>query len=252
MRKIFIAIVIFGLFSVAFSSFAYEMSSTNYRILDSSINVGGQDIQTSTSYRLKESIGEVATGDATSTSYKLRSGYQPMLETYISLSVSTTSVQMLPSINGLTGGEATGTFSTTVTTDNLAGYSLYVNASTSPALNSGSGSFADYTPVSTDIPDYVWSIPATSSEFGFSPEGSDISQKFKNNGSSACATGTSDTIDSCWYNFSTVPELISRLYYSNHPSGTQTNIKLKAQSGVNNFQLKGVYQAVLITTAFTN
>lgn len=250
MKKLFITIIIFGLFVSTFSSFAYEMSSTNYRILESSINIGGQDIQTSTSYRMRESIGEVAVGDATSTSYKLRSGYQPMLETYISLSVSAASVQMSPDISGLTGGIATGTFFATVVTDNPGGYSLYVNASTSPALKSGTESFADYTP--NTIPDYSWSVLATTSEFGFTPEGADIVQKFKDNGSNLCATSTSDTPDSCWYNFSTSNETISILYSSNHPSGAQTAIKLKAESGVNNIQQSGAYQAIITTTAVAN
>lgn len=250
MKKLFITIIVFGLSASAFSSFAYEMSSTNYRIFESSVNVGGQDIQTSTNYRVRESIGEVAIGDANSESYKLRAGYQPMLESYISLSVSSSSVQMLPNISGLAGGTATGTFFATVITDNPGGYSLYVNASTSPALKSGSDSFADYTPGAN--PDFSWSVLDTASEFGFTPEGADIVQKFKDNGSDTCATSTSDTADSCWYNFSTSNETISRLYSSNHPSGTQTAIKLKAQSGTSNVQAPGTYQAVITTTAIAN
>jgi hypothetical protein len=228
----------------------YEMGSTNYRIWESSVNSGGMDNQTSTSYRLRESIGEVGTGEATSTSYKLRAGYQPMLESYISLSVSTDTVAMLPSIGGISGGIATGTYAATVITDNNAGYSLYVSASTSPALKSISSSFTDYTAVA-GTPDYAWAISATSSEFGFSPEGVDITQMFMDN-SSLCATGTSDTVNKCWYSFATTTQTIASRYSSNHTGGSATTIKLQAQSGSSHIQESGTYQAQIITTAVSN
>jgi hypothetical protein len=228
-----------------------DMTSTNYRVWESTVNVGGQDAQTSTSYRLRESIGETVVGEATSTSYKLRAGYQPMLESYLSLSVSTDSVAMLPSIGGVSGGTATGTYLATVVTDNPAGYSLYISASTSPAIKSVSSSFADYTPATAGIPDYIWSVAATTSEFGFSPEGSDITQTFKNNGSS-CATSTQDTVNRCWYGFSTTVQQISQAYSVNYPLGTATTIKLQAQAGSSRMQEPGIYQATLITTAIAN
>ncbi|MFH1894282.1 MAG: hypothetical protein ABH813_00025 [Patescibacteria group bacterium] len=253
-KKIFLALLTSVLITGIFPILVFgqpDMTSTNYKIWESSVNVGGQDVQTSTSYRLRESIGETAAGESTSTSYKLRMGYQPMLESYISLSVSTTSVQMLPDIDGATGGIATGTFSATVITDNPAGYSLYVNASTSPALKSDSYSFADYTPATAGTPDYAWSIIAAVSEFGFSPEGSDITQTFKDNGSS-CATSTQDTTDKCWYNFSTTARQISRVYSVNYPLGTATTIKLQAQAGSARMQETGTYSAIITTTAVAN
>ena len=251
MKKIFTPVIILSFLTGTCSVFAYEMSSDNYRIWEGSINVGGSENQTSTSYKLRESIGEPVVGTATSTSYKLKMGYQPMLESYISLSLSTTSVQMLPSIGGLSGGNATGTFSATVITDNPGGYSLYVNASNSPALTSGSYSFADYTLAGAD-PDYSWSVNSDASEFGFSPEGADIIQKFKDNGTDTCATSTNDTADKCWHNFSTSNEQISKVYSSNHPLGVATTIKLQAESGADNLQEEGSYQAVITATAVAN
>jgi hypothetical protein len=233
---------------------AQQMTSTNYKILDSSINVGGLGVsQTSTSYRLRETIGEIATGISTSTSFKLHAGYQEMQEAYISLSVSTSSVTLLPEINvNLGQNTATGTFSATTITDNPAGYSLYIRATSSPALQSGSNSFADYTPSASGIPDYNWSIPATTSEFGFTPEGTQIVQKYKDNGVDTCNTGTNDTSDRCWYNFSTSDETISKSLLANHPSGTQTTIKLKAESGSQDILAPGTYQGTIIVTAITN
>jgi hypothetical protein len=228
-----------------------DMTSTNYRVWESTVNVGGQDIQTSTSYDLRESIGEAVVGESTSTSYKLKMGYQPMLESYLSLSVSTDSVVLLPSIGGVTGGTATGNFFATVITDNVAGYSLFINASTSPALKVGSYSFADYTPTVANTPDYNWSIIATTSEFGFSPEGTDITQTFKDNGST-CATSTQDMPDKCWYNFTTTTQQVSQLYSANYPAGGTTTIKLQAQAGSSRMQEPGIYQAQIMTTAIAN
>ena len=251
-KKNFSIFIILYLSTFAYSVFAYEMSSTNYRIWDSSINVGGQDIQTSTNYQLRESIGESVAGTATSTSYRLNMGYQPMQETTISLT-SSLDVTLSPNIGGLSGGAANGTTSWKVITDDPAGYTLSIRASTTPALATSSYSFADYTLAAAGIPDYTWLVPATTSEFGFTPEGTDIAQKFKNNGSNTtCATGTNDTVDKCWYNFSTSNENIALRYSSNHPSGTNTVVKFRAESGTSYIQENGVYQATITVTAAVN
>ncbi len=253
-NKIFLALLTSVLITGTFPFLAFsqpDMTSTNYKIWESSVNSGGTDVQTSTSYGLRESIGEAAVGEATSTSYRLKMGYQPMLESYLSLSVSTDSIAMLPSINGVAGGTATGTFSATVITDNPAGYSLYFNASTSPALKSGSYSFADYTPAAANTPDYTWSIVSADSEFGFSAEGADIAQIFKDDGSS-CATSSQDTADKCWYGFSTTAQQVSQVYSVNYPLGTATTIKLQAQAGAARMQEAGTYSAIITTTAVAN
>ena len=230
----------------------YEMGSDTYRMWQSSINVGGHGgSQTSTSYHLRETIGEIATGLSTSTLYKLFAGYQQMQEVYLALSAPS-QVTMSPSIGGITGGQSDGTATTTVTTDSPSGYALSVRASSSPAMATSSYSFADYIPAIAGTPDYTWSIPATTSEFGFTPEGSDIVQKFLDNGSSACNTGSSETTDACWYNFSTSDETISQTYSANHPNGTQTIIKFKAESGTSNIQEPGEYQATITITAIPN
>ncbi len=228
---------------------AYEMASTSYRIQESSVNSGGLDSETSTSYKLRETIGEAAVGNSTSTSYKLQMGYQPMIASFISLSVSTSSVELLPAIGTIAGGVATASYSATVTTDNAGGYSLYVQASTDPALKSGANSFLDYSPASENIPDFAWSVLANTSEFGFTPEGTDVAQKFLDNGLDTCATSSSDTADSCWYGFSTSTENIATASSPNTPLGVETTIKLQAESGSSNSQAAGAYQATVTASA---
>ena len=251
MKQFLTIILIFCFLISACGSLAYEMGSDSYRIQESSINVGGHS-QTSTSYRMRDTIGEFVVGTATSTSYKLKMGYQPMLETYIAISVLPEQVAMSPSIGGITGGQSNGSTTVTVTTDSPAGYTLSVKANVSPALATSSYNFADYTSTISGTPDFAWSVPATTSEFGFTPEGSHIVQKFLDNGSNACNTGSATTANACWYNFSTSTETIALSYFSNHPSGTETTVKFRAESGNQNLQAPGEYQATIVNTAIAN
>ena len=251
-RKI-LSFIVVSVFLVSTSFFilqskvlAYEMASTSYRIQESSVNVGGLDSEASTSYKLRETIGEVAVGTATSTSYKLQMGYQPMIASFISLSVSPSSVVLLPTISTISGGAATSSYSATVITDSAGGYSLYVVASTNPALKSGANSFVDYV---GGTPDFTWSVDAATSGFGFTPEGDDIVQKFLDNGADTCNIGSSTTSDACWYGFSTSTEAIATALSPNTPSGDETTIKLKAESGSSNYQAAGAYQATITTSA---
>lgn len=231
--------------------------SSNYKIQFESINIGGEEFSTSALYKLKDTIGEVATGLSESSLYKLFAGYRQMDEVFISISVSPSAITMSPSIGGLTGGVSNGSTTVTVITDNLAGYQLQLKATTSPALrcqtecNPATDYFLDYTPENPAIPDFNWLVLATTSEFGFTPEGSHLVQKFKDNGTS-CNTGNVDTLDRCWYNLSTNNETIAQSFSNNQPSGTQTVVKFRAESGAQNFQPSGTYQATIIFTSTPN
>jgi hypothetical protein len=152
----------------------------------------------------------------------------------------------------VSGGIGNGLTIGTTTTDNPAGYSLSIKASTTPALQFGSYSFADYDTGAADAttsPTYNWSIANSDSEFGFTPEGNDIVQKFKDNGSNLCNVGSNETADKCWYNLSTSEENIAQSTSPNHPSGTATTIKFRAQSGPNHIQEEGNYTAKISVTA---
>jgi len=248
--KKFLLIGIITLFPAVSSILAASMSSPNYKIESDSLNIGGE-YQTSTNYKMEDTVGEIATGVSASDSYKLKAGYQQMQEVYISMSVFPSSVSMTPSIGGLTGGQSNGSTTITVITDSPSGYSLSVRANSSPALATSTYSFADYTPQLSETPDFNWSVLATTSEFGFTPEGNDIVQRFKDNGST-CNTGSNDTADACWYNFSTTDETIAQSYLPNQPSGTSTILKFRAESGNQNVQPPGDYRAIIIITTIPN
>ncbi len=227
-------------------TFAFVSSSSNYRIQSDSVNIGGV-FSTSANYRIEDTLGEISSGVSTSTSYGLKAGYQRMQEVYIAVSPSS-DVVLSPSISGISGGISNGSAVWTVTTDSSAGYSLTIKASASPALQSALDSFADYTP-SGAAPDYNWSVVSTDSELGFTPEGNDIVQQYKDNGVDVCNAGSNDTSDKCWYNFSVSAETIANSSSSNHPSGATTTVKFRAESGSSRVQINGSYTATITVTA---
>lgn len=236
--------MIASLFLFALPVAAAVMSSTSYKVQSDSLNFGG-GLSTSTSYKQENTFGEVGTGESASSNYLLHAGYQQMQSIYLSLSVSP--VNLTPTIPSTGGGVANGSTNVTVTTDDAAGYELYITASTSPALVSGVNSFADYVPAGAD-PDFVFAVLSANSGFGFSPEGSDIVSAFKDNGS-VCNAGASDAADRCWVGLSTSQRLISKKTSGNHPAGTVTTLKFRAESGATHTQPSGNYTATSTVTA---
>lgn len=158
-------------------------------------------------------------------------------------------VTMSPQLGGLSGGTSNGSTATTVTTDSPAGYQLSIKASSTPAMqgDSAGGTIADYTPAGAD-PDFMFSVAVTAAEFGFSPEGTDIAQKFKDDGAS-CNTGSGDTADRCWNALSTSNQTISSRSSANTPSGIATTIKFRITLGASHFQLEDTYTATTTITA---
>ncbi|MDO9399528.1 MAG: hypothetical protein Q7T79_02495 [bacterium] len=248
-KNIFFTIIICCFFVGTYPVLAYVASSGNYRIQSDSVDSSG-GLESSANYKEDSSVGEIATGEGASATYKLKAGYQQMQETYISVSTPT-DVTMSPAIGGISGGTGNGSTAWTILTDNPAGYTLSIKASSSPALQSGSNSFLDYTLIASSTPDYNWSVISTGSEFGFTPEGNDIIQKYKDNGSS-CNVGILDTVDKCWYNFLTSDETVAQSFVPNHPSGTATNVKFRAESGNSHLQIEGTYQAIITATVIAN
>jgi hypothetical protein len=237
-------LIIFLFFVFATPLAAAVMSSTNYSLQSDSINFGG-GLSSSTNYTQESTAGEVATGDSASASYMLHAGYQQMTPVFISLSVSP--VTMSPDIPSIGGGTANGQTTVTVTTDDAAGYQLSIAASSSPAMVSGANSFADYVTGGAN-PDFNWSVPATASEFGFTPEGSYIVQRFKDNGS-VCDTGSLDTTNSCWAPLTTSNQLIAQTSSGSYPTGSDTVLKFRAESGASHTQPGGAYVATSTVTA---
>ncbi|MCI0542567.1 hypothetical protein L0Y69_02335, partial [bacterium] len=201
------------------TGFAAVMSSTNYKIESDSINVGGTENSSSTNYRLSDTVGEAGTGQSGSASYNVYAGYRQMSNVYLAISAPS-NVTMAPSLTSAGGAASNGSAVWTVTTDSPSGYTFTLKASSSPALQTSGDSFANYTPAGAD-PDFAFSVAAADSEFGFTAEGNDIAQRYKDNGS-ACNIGASDAADACWDAVTTSAVTIASRTSANNPSGTAT------------------------------
>lgn len=184
-----------------------------------------------------------------STCNTISAGYRQADASYTISISSPSDVTMSPSIGGISGGTGNGNAVWTVITDNPAGYEASIKSSTSPAMQSGAYSFANYTTSVAGTPDYNWSIASADSEFGFTVEGSYVVNKFLDNGSSACATGSSNTVDKCWYPFAISDETIISSSLANSPGGTATTVKFRAESGSGHFQQEGSYSSTITVTA---
>ncbi|MES3031032.1 MAG: hypothetical protein V4697_01310 [Patescibacteria group bacterium] len=225
--------------------YAQVMTGTLYKVQSDSLNFGGGR-STSTTYISENTFGEIATGNSTSTLYSIGAGYQQMQAIYIAVTFPANNVVMSPAIGGLTGGTSVGSTDIAVTTDNPAGYTMTIKASSSPAMQSLTSSIADYTPAGAD-PDYNFSVASTDSELAFTPEGEDIVQRFRDNGS-FCNTGSSDTLDKCWAPLSTSPQTIVTRNSPNHPGGTFTVINFRVGVGSARVQEPGTYIATTTVT----
>ena len=245
LHQILITVLVsFVCYSVGNFAVAQVRQSTNYRIQSDSINIGGV-YSSSTSYQLEDTTGEIATGESASASFSLKAGYQQMQESYLALTASA-DVVLSPSIGGLTGGTSNGSTSVTATTDNAAGYQLTISAENNPAMQKGVDSIEDYAPAGD--PDFIFATSSTNAYFGYSPEGSDIVSRFKDNGSDTCNTGSSDTALACWDGLSTSDVVISQSASSNHPSGTETSVRFRVDVGGSVGLVPGDYIATTTLT----
>jgi hypothetical protein len=226
---------------------AQVMQSGNFQIQSDSINFGG-GFSTSSNYRLESTAGEIGTGESDSENYALKAGYQQMQEVYIAIS-GATNVTMSPSIPGVSGGTANGSTTVTVTTDSPAGYELTISSLTSPAMQKGADSISDYTPGGAN-PDFAFTTGAADSHFGYTPQGSDVVQRFKDNGAS-CNVGSSNTALACWDGLSTTPETIASNANPNHPAGAATTVYFRVGVGGSVIQAPGVYAATTTLTALS-
>ncbi len=241
--SIFVLFLFFIFCNIIFADF---MQSSTYKIQSDSLNFGGADSSSST-YKVGDTLGEIGTGDSNSSNYFMHAGYWQMGESYISISSPTDLV--MASMSGLSGGASEGVMSWIVTTDNPAGYSMTIATDTSPSLKSAQDSIDDYVTAGID-PDYNFNNLPTNSSFGFSPEGTEVSARFKDNGS-VCNIGTLETTSKCWDGLSVIPKVIAGSTSPNIPSGATTSIRFRAESGSNHIQSSGSYNTTVTMTATT-
>jgi hypothetical protein len=176
----------------------------------------------------------------------------------ISFSTTAADVAMTPSLGGLTGGTSNGTTTVVVLTNDTAGYTMTVKASSSPAMQGDvtTDSIADYTPATAGIPDYAYSVPS-GEEFGYTvlaSTTSDLAQKFLDNGSNTCNTGSSDTSGaaSCWYGLSTTATSTIVRTSATAASGSTSSLVFKLTVNAGSSVEEDTYTATTTLTATTN
>ena len=88
------------------------------------------------------------------------------------------------------------------------------------------------------------------SYFGFTPEGSDVAPLYRDQDFS-CGAGTNETTGKCWDGLSTTPKIIAVSSAPNHPSGSTTTARFRAETGEGHIQTAGEYQVVIEVTAIS-
>ena len=148
----------------------------------------------------------------------------------ISFSTIPADVSMSGSIQGFSGGYATGSTMVVIRTNDAQGYRMTLVFSSTTAMSASSSAYINnYTPATINVPDYDWVTNSTgqAAEFGYTVRASttaEADQSFLNNGS-LCNTGAGSTDDKCWLNPSTTAETI--ILTTQPAAGSTSTIKFK-------------------------
>jgi len=235
--------VIVGVLLLTQIGSAQVRSSSNYQLQTDSLNVGG-GLSTSTNFLQESTVGEIATGRATSSNYQLRAGYQQMQSVFLSMTAPN-DVTMNPGLPGITGGTSNGSTTVTVITDNPAGYALFLRSEGDPAMQSPNGNIPNYN--ITGAPDFDFVVASGEAFFGFSPSGIDTTAAFLDDGF-LCSEGSTDTPLACWSGLTTSDTEIARGTSGNQSDGATTTINFRVRLGSDANIIAGEYTATTTVT----
>jgi hypothetical protein len=165
-----------------------------------------------------------------------------------------TTAALSGTINGITGGNATGNFSCTVTTPDTKGYSLKVKED-GTLQTDGGGANKEFTNYTTNSPlNYDFGTIGSGLEsFGFSLSASTTSpvQAYKNNGASCNQAAGSVSELHCWNGFTGSDQEVSNKAAA-AGAGELTKFNLRAEAGGSNALQPGSYQNIVTATASVN
>jgi len=178
-------------------------------------------------------------------------------ETAISTPVDVSMSGSIAGVTGNLGAPTTGSVAWTISSNNSFGFQMTLAASTNPALRlDGTYNFSDYSPASAGTPDYSWTSPAASAaEFGYTVEpatAADTIAKFMDNGVDTCNSGTNNTANKCWYNFSSItPETVINRSSNTSSGGEVETVRFQAESNAK-YLSSGNYTATITATVTDN
>lgn len=166
------------------------------------------------------------------------------------ISISTPGNSSMSTIMGVAANSAIGTTTWTVITNNALGYTLAVNATSTPAMQA--------TTTSTTIADYqtgapnTWSVTSGNAAFGYSAFGTDVPTGTWGTGAICSGAGgpnaTSTTLK--YKGFTTSPFTVATRSATTTTTGVSTTVCYGAEQ--NNFFIpSGTYQATIVATATT-
>ncbi len=225
------------------------MTGGTYKIDSDSINSGGIEDSSFGNYNLNDTVGEISIGNSTSSNYQMMAGYRQMEDASLAIGVSLQNINLVPDLGGISGGTSTGATEVIVTTDDPAGYSLTIQSGNTPALTSDSDTIADYSPAGA-IPDYGFVVSVGQSVFGFTPEGPDIVDRYRDDGSGTCGiVNGGDTTNKCWDGLATIAKPIAYRGFETPNNGATTTLRFSAGIGANRLQRNGSYYATTTITA---
>ncbi len=144
----------------------------------------------------------------------------------IAFATLASNVTMSPSLGGITGGTANGQTQVVVTTNDIIGYNMTIQASTSLGMQ-GTASSTNYIPAySTTTPDYNFVLPANTARFGYTVNASttgDVVQFFRNNGTICNQSGGTSNGSNCWIGATTTAvTIVNRNLPTQAPGATTT------------------------------
>lgn len=154
---------------------------------------------------------------------------------------------------GVSNNKAIATTTWNVKTNNAAGYTLAVKASSSPAmrLNTNVATFInDYTEASSDVPE-TWSVDAATAEFGYSAYGTDISTGTWGTAGTLCGATSTPSTSLKYLGFSTSDFTIASRSSTTTQSGVDSTVCYAVEQGSTNYIASGIYSAWITATATT-
>lgn len=146
---------------------------------------------------------------------------------------------------------AVGSADWTVITNNSAGYTLTVYASSAPALarSGGGGNIADYTPAVSETPE-TWSVPASNVEFGFSARGTNVNTSTYGTDADCLAGADVPSAALKWRDFDLTgsADQIATVAAPTTTSGATSTMCVATEQDTT-FAVSGTYSATITATA---
>lgn len=187
---------------------------------------------------------------------------QQQITSEISWRTLANDVTMTPSLPGLSSGNAFGTTTVAINTNNPTGYSMTIRFATTTAMQGENltSDIPNYVPDNSGVPDFDWALSANTSGFGYTVIGNttpgDIDASFQSNGTDTCNTSSSTIVGSCWFNQANASSTMQIINRTTATPGTGATSTIVFQVGIMSNPSPaiqtGFYNATATLTAVTN